>query len=312
VPAAVAVPLITGAVGAGASIFGAVKGASAAKSAAQIQADAAARAGQQVVATANEVNPQITAAAGNAGAEVRKAAGDAGAGFWASTDRANGLLDPYRAAGDETTQTLRTGLQTGGDFNRTFTAADFKTLDPGYEFRLQQAQQALQRSAAARGGAMGGGALKELTRYSQDYASNEFQNAFNRFETNTANRYGRLSDLTKVGYDAAGRQGTNLTDAGRYSGDINFAGAQYGGNADMHAADLTAANSIDASRAQGEYMTQGANAQAAGKVGAANAWQNGLSGVANAATGAASLYTLMKNPSLSNGYFSSSRGYVKS
>jgi hypothetical protein len=51
---------------------------------------------------------------------------------------------------------------------------------PAYQFQLAQGQQALQRSAAAKGGLMGGGFAKSLAQYSQGLASNEYQNQWNR------------------------------------------------------------------------------------------------------------------------------------
>src|SRR3990167_9690943 len=48
--------------------------------------------------------------------------------------------------------------------------------DPGYQFRLQQGEQALGRSAAARGGRLGGAQLKALADYGQGMASQEFGN----------------------------------------------------------------------------------------------------------------------------------------
>lgn len=62
----------------------------------------------------------------------------------------------------------------------TPTTDAWKTMDPGYESRINEATKAIERSAAARGGSLGGAAAKGLTRFSQDYASNEFQNVFNR------------------------------------------------------------------------------------------------------------------------------------
>ena len=54
----------------------------------------------------------------------------------------------------------------------SFTAQDFnKFQDPGYAFRLAEGQKALERSAAARGGLISGGALKAAERYGQDYGS---------------------------------------------------------------------------------------------------------------------------------------------
>ena len=63
--------------------------------------------------------------------------------------------------------------------------------DPGYQFRLDQGNQALQRSAAANGTLLSGGTQKALARYNQDYASGEFQNVYNRANQTFQNRYGQ-------------------------------------------------------------------------------------------------------------------------
>jgi hypothetical protein len=52
--------------------------------------------------------------------------------------------------------------------------------DPGYQARLALGQQALQRSAAAQGTLNTGGTEAALTQYAQNYASNEYQNVYNR------------------------------------------------------------------------------------------------------------------------------------
>jgi hypothetical protein len=52
--------------------------------------------------------------------------------------------------------------------------------DPSYQFRLQQGERGINRSAAAGSGLLSGATMKALTRYNQDFASNEFQNSFNR------------------------------------------------------------------------------------------------------------------------------------
>ena len=108
---------------------------------------------------------------------------------------------PWRDAGKVALSQLVTGTKAGGDFNRDFTLADFNA-DPGYQFRMQQGQQALERSAAARGGALGGGALKSLTRYGQGVASDEYGNAYNRFNNDRTQRFNRLSSLSGVGQTA--------------------------------------------------------------------------------------------------------------
>ena len=106
--------------------------------------------------------------------------------------------EPWREAGITALGQLGAGTKNGGDFNRDFTLADF-TKDPGYDFRMKEGQRGLDSSAAARGGALSGGAIKASERYSQDYASGEYQNAYNRFNADRTARFNRLSSLAGVG-----------------------------------------------------------------------------------------------------------------
>ena len=142
-----------------------VIGAKAAKSAAAAQEDSDLQAANLVTKTAADVNPQITQAASAAGEGATQAASAAGAGATAAAGSANALLQPYIAAGGQTTQQLQQYLQQGGALNHTITADNFETQDPGYAFRLQQAQQAMTNKAAAGGGALGGNAALAMNRY---------------------------------------------------------------------------------------------------------------------------------------------------
>lgn len=92
------------------------------------------------------------------------------------------------------------------EFQRDFTKEDFQQ-DPGYQFRMQEGQKALERSAAAKGGLQSGGTLKALSRYGQDFASNEYGNAYNRFNANLDRRFGRLSSLAGLGQTANNQVG---------------------------------------------------------------------------------------------------------
>src|SRR6185369_5870813 len=102
----------------------------------------------------------------------------AGAGVTGAAGAASSYLDPYAGAGRTSADYLNGGLAAGGDFNKQYSMADLQ-MDPGYQFRLQQGQQALLRSGAAAGGALGGSAAKDLINYNQGFASNEINNAFN-------------------------------------------------------------------------------------------------------------------------------------
>jgi hypothetical protein len=115
--------------------------------------------------------------------------------------------------------------------------------DPGYGFRLSEGQKALERSAAARGGLMGGATGKALQRFGQEMGSQEYQNAFNRYQTERAARLNPLQSLAGVGQTAA----QNLAGQAR----------QFGSNL-------------------AETMGAGAQARASGYMGAANAITGGV------------------------------------
>jgi len=68
---------------------------------------------------------------------------------------------------------------------KNFGASDFQA-DPGYAFRLSEGMKALDRTAASRGGLLSGATLKGAQRYGSDLASQEYQNAFNRYQANRA------------------------------------------------------------------------------------------------------------------------------
>jgi hypothetical protein len=160
----------------------------------------------------------------------------------------------YGVKGEDGTSTLPQGLYVDpnsadfGKYARDFGMSDYQA-DPGYAFRLKEGMKALDAQAAARGGLISGAALKAANRYGQDYASNEYANAFNRYQTNRSNQLQPLQSLMGTGQTA-----TNATS--------NAAGA-YG-------------------TAAGNNALAAGNAQASGIVGGANAWNNAFGGVAKA------------------------------
>lgn len=54
------------------------------------------------------------------------------------------------------------------------------TSDPSYQWRFNQGQQGVENSAAARGGALSGNALRAITDYGQNAASQEYGNEYGR------------------------------------------------------------------------------------------------------------------------------------
>ena len=146
---------------------------------------------------------------------------------------------------------------------RNFGAADFQT-DPGYNFRLSEGLKAIDRQAAARGGLISGAGLKAAGRFGGDLASQEYGNAFNRFQTNRASQaglytdalnrertrqmdeYGRLSDFTTRGANAAAGTGSSQAAYGTNAANLMSQGAQAMGQGVLGAGQATAAGQMGA------------------------------------------------------------------
>lgn len=139
--------------------------------------------------------------ASNAADAQTDAANQANATSNAQYNQTRADMAPWRAAGETALGQLTDGTQPGGDYMRDFTLADF-TKDPGYDFRMQEGQRAVDASAAARGGALSGAAIKGTERYGQNFASGEYQNAYNRFNTDRTQRFNRLSSIAGIGQTA--------------------------------------------------------------------------------------------------------------
>lgn len=107
-------------------------------------------------------------------------------------------LTPWREHGVKSLNQLAAMLQPGGEMTRRFSAQDFQA-DPGYQFRLSEGQNALSRALAAAGMRNSGAALKEAMRYNQGAASDEYQNAFNRFTLQNNDIYNRLAGVANTG-----------------------------------------------------------------------------------------------------------------
>jgi len=101
------------------------------------------------------------------------------------------------------------------------TAADM-AADPGYQFRLRQGQEALERSGAARGVTNTGGTLRDILDYGQQAASQEYGNVDRRMrdtaDMNERNRFNAYQSnygnaLQAYGMNEANRAGAFDTNA---------------------------------------------------------------------------------------------------
>jgi len=79
--------------------------------------------------------------------------------------------------------------------------------DPGYAFRMSEGMKGLERSAAARGGLLSGSMLKGIQRFGQDLGSQEYMNAFNRYQTERNARLNPLQSLAGFGQTSTNQLG---------------------------------------------------------------------------------------------------------
>jgi hypothetical protein len=165
-------------------------------------------------------------------------------------------LAPYREGGVTAQNQLMQMLGIGGDqtapgygrYAKDFSMSDF-TTDPGYQFRLEQGMRALNASAAAKGMGMSGANIKGATEYGQNMGSQEYTNAFNRYQTNRAAQLDPLFKLYTGGQASA---------ANSAAGAANL-GANLGSTYNTLGTNL------------GNTITAGGNASASGAIGGANA-----------------------------------------
>lgn len=279
--------LVAAGIGAAGSIGGALIGSSAASSAAKTQS-AAAQAAESGVLNATQ------SAQGN----LQQAQGTLN-NLWAGEQN---NLNPYLTAGAQGVGSLSQAVAPGGSLSQQFTAptAQQAAATPGEQFMLQQGTQAVDRSAAAKGGLNTGATLQALTQYGQGLASTGYQQAYNNslnaFQTNHNNTLGGYLALAGIGQNATGQ--------------LNQASQNYGGQTEANATQQGQFG-VQGAQLAGNYAVGGANATAQGTLNAANSWNQGLAGVANAATGYAAQQNLsnifgsanngLPNPAIGNG-----------
>lgn len=142
-----------------------------------------------------------------------------------------------------------------------FTAPTYEGLgdNPAFQFRMNEGNKAIQASASAKGVLGTARPMKEMMRWGQGLASEEYDKVYNRalgeyrmahdiYKGNQGDQWNRLSGMAGTGQSAANTLGAQ--------------GTSYAGQG----ADL---------------MTGAGNANAAGRVGSANAWNQGMSSIAD-------------------------------
>jgi len=222
-------------VGAGASLFGSNKAAEAQQNAAAQSAAAQREAADKSIAAQREM-----------------------------FDIGRADLAPYREGGVTAQNQLMQMLGIGGDttaanygrYAKDFGMSDF-TTDPGYQFRLEQGMKALNASAAAKGMGMSGANIKGATEYGQNLGSQEYTNAFNRYQANRTAQLAPLQSLYAGGQAAAAG---SAAQAGALGSNLGQTYSNLGSNvaqADVAAGNAQASGYLNQSNAVTNALNQG-------------------------------------------------------
>ena len=168
------------------------------------------------------------------------------------------LYQPYQDVGAQGLTNL-SDMAKSGYFTHQFDNTDLNSnLAPNYAFQLGQGTGANLAQSNATGGLVGGNAMKGLQDYTQGYASNAYQNAFNNYQAQRTNIYNANSGLAGLGENAV----------------TGSANTQLGIGTNI------------------SNITQGiGNAQAASQIGQANAYSGAIGNAGNTAA----LYGLLGN-----------------
>jgi hypothetical protein len=210
-------------------------------------------------------------ASGKSGDELNQAIEAARSQVNTGYDQAQQYYAPYVQMGNEDYSNLRNMVRSGAfdvsqpqfngpaynaqsDFNYDkFRYQDFQfnhNEDPGAKYRLEAGLEAIKSAGAANQTLLSGSTLKALQKYGSDIASQEYQNAFNRYNTNLnnalriyntnyGNEYGRYFDKKTFDYN-------------KYVGDRNFA---YGAYSDDY--NRRRANALDRYQRYGTLANMG-------------------------------------------------------
>jgi len=163
--------------------------------------------------------------ANKAAKEQSRSAAEATAAQERMFNRQVELQEPFRQAGVNALPELIAASRYD-----PFTMSKFQQ-DPGYAFRMKEGLRALENTAAARGGLLSGNAMRGLTRYGQGLASEEYTNAFNRYQAERAARLNPLQSLAGMGQtnaatmaQQAGTYGQALAENAATRGNIRASG----------------------------------------------------------------------------------------
>lgn len=276
-------------------------------------------------ASSNAADAQVQAAQTGAAAQTQ-AAQTAQNTQLDMFNKAQANLQPFMQAGQSELPALEQGIAsyigqpiptaptpgqapTIGSYNPGAPPPDITTFgkdfqkSPGYAFQMQEGIDAIQNSAAAKGGVVSGNTLSALDKFGQGIANQDFYNQYNAANQQYWSKYNAGDQEYWKNYDAQNQNYWNQYNAqsqqfwnqynalnSRQNQGIgylqNIVGAGQNAAANLGTSAITTGANIGNTQiAAGNAIQAGAvgagNAIAAGTVGQANAWNNTLGQIGN-------------------------------
>jgi hypothetical protein len=213
------------------------------------------------VATAIVGSAVVGAASSNKAAKTQAAATTQAADLQGQQfERQVELQAPFREAGVRALPELEAASR-----YTPFGMEQFQA-DPGYAFRLAEGQKALDRQAAARGGLISGAALKGAQRYGQDMGSQEYMNAFNRYQAERSARLNPLQSLAGMAQTSTNQLGAAGQNYANAASEAIGAGAQarasgYMGTANVIGGGVNQYLNYSQNQAQNSLLQQAINSR---------------------------------------------------
>ena len=211
------------------------------------------------VGAAGAVGSSLISSGASKTAGGQAAAGDQGGAAIATGALGNitNALTPYTNLGINSTGALQSAI-TNGTYQTPQLSQQQLDATPGYQFTLQQGLESTQNSAAARGLANSGAALKGAATYATGLANDTYQNQFqDQLAANNQN-FNQLLSGTQLGETAANQYGEYATQAAQTAAGLaSGAGqAQASGTTGSASAINSGLSGLSSSTSQGLLLSQ--------------------------------------------------------
>lgn len=139
-------------------------------------------------------------------------------------------MAPWTQAGGDAVTRLAAGLQAGGEFTKKFTMADAQN-SPAMQGAQRAGSEAIQNSAAAKGGLIGTNVMQDLTKFGQANAAQYENQAFNQWNAEQGRDLGAVQSLAGLGQTATSQVADNVSNLTLAGANAGAAGTVAQGNA---------------------------------------------------------------------------------